>query len=265
MNLDLLCKQVIEISEEVGSFLLSQDLSLEDIEEKSLNNLVTHVDKHAEGLFVSQLKELVPEAGFIAEEGTGSPSEDGFNWIIDPLDGTTNYIHQIPFFCTSVALIKNNELILGVIHDPNHEHTFHATKGGGAWLNSRTIQVSANKKLQSSLLATGFPYDDFGREDAYMELLKDFTKNTRGIRRLGSAALDLAYVAWGKFDSFYEYGLNPWDVAAGLLIVKEAGGTCSGFQLEGDPLFGEDVVASSKDIHDQILATIKRYFPDIQG
>ncbi|MGB1033222.1 MAG: inositol monophosphatase family protein, partial [Flavobacteriales bacterium] len=228
MNLDALCKQVIEVSEEVGNFLISQNLEKQDIEEKSLNNLVSYVDKQAELLFVSRLTELLPEAGFIAEEGTGAPSNSGLNWIIDPLDGTTNFIHAIPFYCTSVALVQNGELLIGVIHDPNHEHTFHAFKSGGAWLNSREIKVNENQNLQAALLATGFPYDDFGRQDQYMELLKDFTQNTRGIRRLGSAALDLAYVAWGKFDSFYEYGLNPWDVAAGILIVQEAGGICSG-------------------------------------
>lgn len=264
MNLDLLCKQVIEVSVEVGTFLISQNLDQQDIEEKSLNNLVSYVDKQAEALFVDRLKEMLPEAGFIAEEGTGAPSKSGLNWIIDPLDGTTNFIHGIPFYCTSVALVENGELLIGVIHDPNQEHTFHAFKSGGAWLNSREIRVSDNSNLQSSLLATGFPYDDFGRQEAYMELLKDFTQNTRGIRRLGSAALDLAYVAWGKFDSFYEYGLNPWDVAAGILIVKEAGGMCSGFEADGDPLFGPDIVASSKGVHLEMLNTIATYFPSSQ-
>ena len=259
MNLEDIVKEVITISEEVGTFLLSQDLQPEDVEHKSLNSLVSFVDKQAESMFVESLSKLVPEAGFIAEEGTGERKK-GLNWIIDPLDGTTNYIHGIPFYCTSIALANEDELLLGVIHDPIHEHTFHAIKGGGARLNSRSITVADNEDLSQTLLATGFPYHDFGRQDQYMELLKDFTQNTRGLRRLGSAALDLAYVAWGKFDSFYEYNLQPWDIAAGILIVQEAGGKCSGFNPNENPLFGEDIVASSSAIHDEMIEVIGRYF-----
>ena len=261
MNLKNITAEVIRISEEVGKFLQNQDLKSEDIKTKSLNNLVSYVDKQAESQFVKALRDLLPEAGFIAEEGTGETKDGGLNWIIDPLDGTTNFIHQIPFYCTSVALVDDNQLLLGVIHDPNHSHTFYAWKDGGAYLNGTSIHVSKESQLSAGLLATGFPYDDFGRQEPYMELLKDVTQNTRGIRRLGSAALDLAYVAWGKFELFYEYGLNPWDVAAGICIVQEAGGQTSGFHPNGDPLFGEDIVSSNGAIHNAFIVKVHQYFP----
>lgn len=261
MNLKNITTEVIRISEEVGKFLQSQNLKSEDIETKSLNNLVSYVDKQAENQFVEALSDLLPEAGFIAEEGTGEAKDGGLNWIIDPLDGTTNYIHQLPFYCTSVALVQDQKLLLGVIHDPNHGQSFYAWENGGAYLNGQQIQVSKESALSASLLATGFPYDDFGRQEPYMELLKDITQNTRGIRRLGSAALDLAYVAWGKFELFYEYGLNPWDVAAGICIVKEAGGNTSAFQPDGDPLFGDDIVSSNGLIHNAFIAKVHQYFP----
>ena len=261
MNLEQITKGVIHISEEIGSFLQRQKLQSEDIESKSLNNLVSYVDKQAEKQFVEALKNLIPQAGFIAEEGTGEAVEGGLNWIIDPLDGTTNYIHELPFYCTSVALISDKKLLLGVIHDPNHKHSFYAWDQGGAYLNGQAIHVSEERKLSASLLATGFPYDDFGRQEPYMELLKEVTQHTRGIRRLGSAALDLAYVAWGKFDLYYEYGLNPWDVAAGICIVKEAGGQTSAFHTNGDPLFGDDIVSSNGFIHQAFMKKVHNYFP----
>lgn len=251
-QLQKLHRQLIAISIEVGDFIAQQQLAPSQIEEKSFNNLVSFVDKTAEKMFVDALAKMLPEAGFIAEEGTGSPNKEGYNWIIDPLDGTTNFIHQIPCYCTSVALHGPNGLELGVIYEPHRKEVFSAISGQGAWLNEKKIEVSKTENLERSLLATGFPYDDFGRQEAYMELLKDLTTNTRGIRRLGSAALDLAYVGCGRFEAFYEYNLNPWDVAAGILIVKEAGGHVTGFQDSTDPLFGADILASNGFTHEQL-------------
>lgn len=252
MQLQPLLDKVIQLSLEVAEWIAEQRVSAKDIELKSLNNLVSYVDKQAEQKFVSGLSELIPDAGFIAEEGTGTANRSGYNWIIDPLDGTTNYLHGLPMWCTSVALIKDGILQLGVICDPNHNEVYSALTGGGAFRNGDRISCSEATHLTQSLLGTGFPYDDFGRQKAYMELLTYLTRNTRGIRRPGSAALDLAYVACGRFDGFYEYALNPWDVAAGILLVREAGGVVSGFSKNGDPIFGDDLIASNKFIYHEL-------------
>lgn len=261
MELLPLLPQVEQLTQQVGKWLLEQRISPEAIETKSLNNFVTFVDKGAEEQLVAVLSSLLPSSGFIAEEGTGSPVKDGYNWIIDPLDGTTNFLHQVPVFCISIALHFQGELLLGVIHDPNRNETFSCAKGHGATCNGNPIHVSTATSLADSLLATGFPYDDFGRQEQYLNLLGHITKNTRGVRRLGSAALDLAYVACGRCDLFYEYALNPWDVAAGILLVQEAGGTVSDFQNEDNALFGKDILASNSGTHQEMLQAIERFFP----
>lgn len=260
MDLPLLHDQVIALSQQVADWIKNQRVASDEIESKSLNNLVSYVDKQAERQFVDELSKLLPEAGFIAEEGTGNSSPNGLNWVIDPLDGTTNYLHGVPVWCTSVALIQGNELLLGVICDPNYGETFSAYKGSGARLNGAPIRCSAAQSLSDSLLGTGFPYDDFGRQEAYMTLLTKLTRETRGIRRPGSAAMDLAYVACGRFDGFYEYGLNPWDVAAGALIVREAGGVVSAFRPDGDPIFDEEMLATCSGIHVELRSTINELF-----
>ncbi|WP_306644090.1 inositol monophosphatase family protein [Sanyastnella coralliicola] len=251
---------LVDLSKETGQWMLQQQVNPEQIETKTLNNFVSFVDKGAEERFVTGLQKLLPEAGFIAEEGTGTPSESGLNWIIDPLDGTTNFLHQFPVWCTSVALIDKDELQLGVIYDPNRNECYTAIKGEGAFLNGEPIVVTKKTALKDCLLATGFPYDDFGRQAEYLGLLGVLTQGTRGIRRLGSAALDLAYVACGRCDLFYEYSLNPWDVAAGALIVKEAGGTVTGFKEGDDPIFGDDILASNTSTHEEMLGVIERHF-----
>jgi len=247
---------VEELSKEVGSFLKNeQDSILEaDIEFKGrTNDLVSRADKEAETLFVEALEQLIPEAGFIAEEGTSTRKGDRFNWIIDPLDGTTNYLYGIPCYCTSVALIDGDELVLGVIYDPERNECFSAVKGQGAKLNGEPIHVSRQANLSKSLIATGFPYDNRGRQREYLDILEKVNRNTRGIRRLGSAALDLAYVACGRFDAFYEYGLNPWDCAAGALIIKEAGGQVSDFKGEENYLFGSSILSTNGKIYSDML------------
>ncbi len=252
--------QVENLSRNVGAFIIEKRKSSFVVDEKSFNNLVTEVDKLAEEQFVAGLKSFFPEAGFIAEEGSGEKSEGGYNWIIDPIDGTTNFVHNVPLYCTSVALQYNNEIVLGVIYNPNNAELFSAAKGQGAFLNGQPISVSNTVELIESLIATGFPYDDFNREENYFKVLQTFTHKTRGIRRLGSAALDLAYVACGRFESFYEYGLNPWDVAAGVVLVKEAGGVCTNFNGGDDVVFSEEIVASNKQVHDRMLQTIAQAF-----
>ena len=262
MDLKELCIQVAHISKEVGSYLIGERKNFEAdrIEEKSFNNLVSYVDKSAEQQFMSKLKLLLPEAGFIAEESEDLKPDDELNWVIDPLDGTTNFIFNLPFYCTSVALLKNNELLVGVIYDPTHDELFTAYRGGGAYLNGKKIAVSDRSTLKESLLATGFPYDDFEFDAEYLALLSSLMKKSKGIRRLGSAALDLAYVACGRFDAFYEYGLNSYDVAAGALIVKEAGGSVNDFKVKDNFIFGEEILASNTIIHSETLAEIASFF-----
>jgi myo-inositol-1(or 4)-monophosphatase len=236
----------------------TQRVNANEIEIKTPNNLVSFVDKESERRLVEGLKEIFPQAGFIAEEGTGEKAEE-WNWVIDPLDGTTNFLHDVPIWCISVALCQGNEAMIGIIFDPNKDEMFVASKGNGCFLNGKKIQVSERSHLSDSLLVTGFPYDDFGREEQYIGLFRSLMKKTRGIRRLGSAALDLAWVACGRFEAFYEYGLNPWDVAAGVILVKEAGGNVSGFH-SGDPIFEEDIIASNGHVHQELKSLTQVYF-----
>jgi len=262
MNLELLTKQVTNITRGVGGFLRNEirKINQADIETKGLNNFVTYVDKKSEERIVSELGKLLPEAGFIAEENASLQKKAEYNWIIDPLDGTTNFIHKVPLFSISIALIKNEELLLGVVYEANLQECFYAWENGGAYLNGHKITVSNCGYLKDSLLATGFPYHDYDRMDEYIELLKELMKSTHGIRRLGSAAVDLAYTACGRFDGFYEYGLNSWDVAAGALIVKEAGGIISDFSGGGNYVYGSEMIASAPQFNQEFLKIIKRHF-----
>ena len=255
MELKQLTEKVCSISKEVGAFIQQESakLSSGDIETKSKNSLVTYVDKTAEKIVVDFLSELIPESGFIAEEGTSNKKGEKYNWVIDPLDGTTNFIHGIPTYCVSIALLKDNELILGVIYEPNQDEMFYAWKNGGAYLNGKSISVSSTTKISNALLATGFPYYDYERIDGYMNILKWLMHNSRGVRRIGSAAIDLAYVACGRFDAFYEYSLNPWDVAAGAIIVNEAGGSVKDFEGGENYIFGREILASNLLVKNELL------------
>lgn len=262
MDLKQIFRDVEAISKNVGAYLLEErrNFDLNKVEEKSFNNLVSYVDKNAEKQFIRALKEVLPEAGFIAEESEDLKASEEWNWIIDPLDGTTNFIFNLPFYCTSVALIHKNELQVGVIYDPTHDEIFSAYMGGGAFLNGKRIKVSDKSSIKESLIATGIPYDDFGRAEKFLALLNHLMMDSKGIRRIGSAAMDLAYVACGRFDSFFEYGLNPWDVAAGALIVKEAGGNVSEFNGKDNFIFGDDILASNSLTHQKMEEIITKYF-----
>ncbi len=260
-ELETLTKELVFLSKEIGTWMKQQtSVSELNAELKTENNLVTYVDKESERRFVSALSKLLPEAGFVAEEGTGIKKENGLNWVIDPLDGTTNFVHGVPVWCTSIGLCDGVIPILGVIFDPNANECFSAWHGGGAFLNEQPICVSNIEKLSTSLLATGFPYDDFGREENYILLLRELMRNTRGMRRLGSAALDMAWTACGRFEAFYEYGLNAWDVAAGTIIVREAGGEVTEFDGGDNPVFGQDLICSNKHIHQQLMRVVKKFF-----
>ncbi|MFC5271042.1 inositol monophosphatase family protein [Adhaeribacter terreus] len=259
MNLENLCKQVVSETRCVGAFIREegQKFDASKIEHKGFNDLVSYVDKEAEKQLVDALKKLLPEAGFITEEGTESTRKEIYNWIIDPLDGTTNFMHALPVFSISVALMQGNEIVLGVIYEINRDETFSAWKNGGAFLNNKPIKVSKAEKLADSLVATGFPYTTFGKMQDYLKILGAFMAKSHGVRRLGSAAVDLAYVACGRFEGFFEFNLNAWDVAAGVLIVREAGGNVTTFKEAGDPVFDREIVASNSAVHAEMLAVIK--------
>lgn len=259
MDLKSLCLDVVELSREVGMNIKIEELNVsgKDIEEKSLNSLVSYVDKNAEKRIVVRLAELLPEAGFIAEEGTSDKKGETYNWIVDPLDGTTNFLHGLPVYSVSIALKRKDEIVLGVVYEVNQDECFYAWKSGGAFLNQKSIQVSKSEQLKDSLVATGFPYYDYERVDSYFIVLKHLAQNSRGIRRMGSAAVDLVYTACGRFDAFFEYSLHPWDVAAGAFIVEEAGGKISDFSGGDNWLFGKEIVASNGLVTDEVLKETK--------
>lgn len=259
--LDVLCHNVVELCREVGIFIKMEEPKVNsgDIEEKSKNSLVSYVDKTAEKKLVEGLSELLSEAGFIAEEGTSTKTGESYNWIIDPLDGTTNFLHGIPTYSVSVALKKENNIVLGVVYEVNRDECFYAWEASAAYLNGEKIAVSSTSKLSNSLLATGFPYYDYNRIDGYFNLLKELAHGTRGIRRIGSAAVDLAYVACGRFDAFFEYSLHAWDVAAGAFIVQQAGGTIVDFKGENNWLFGKEIIASNAVLHSDMEQILQKH------
>lgn len=258
--LTTLSKEVIVLTKQVADFIRTeyQDFDRRHVEVKSTNSLVSYVDKKAEETLIEGLRDLLPEAGFIAEEGGGQINTKGYNWIIDPLDGTTNFIHGIPTFSISIALMDTEEdLLLGVVHEVMRGETFHAIKGGGAFLNEKKIQVSQAESLSKSLIATGFPYESFEQVESYLRILRQFMQRSHGLRRIGSAAVDLAYVACGRFEGFFEYGLNTWDVAAGILLVREAGGTVTDFSGNPRCLSGREILASCPNVKAELEAVIQ--------
>lgn len=262
MNLSQLSQNLNIIARRVGGFIRqeAQNFDRSKIEMKGFNDLVSYVDKQAEEQLVEGLRELLPEAGFITEEGTDTTKGERYNWVIDPLDGTTNFTHSLPIFCVSVGLMDGDEVVVGVVYDPSRDECFSAYKGGGAFCNDNPIKVSEAPALKDSLIATGFPYYDFGLTQQYLQILGGFMSKSHGIRRLGSAALDLAYVAAGRCEGFFEYNLNPWDVAGGTIIVLEAGGRLSKFTSDGDYVFGREIVASNSNIHSEMQETIQEHW-----
>ena len=242
-----LCLFACDVARSTGKFMAEERVGFDSskIEFKGVHDLVSYVDKESEKRIIAALQIVLPESGFIAEEGTCSKRGERFNWVIDPLDGTTNYIQGVPIYAVSIGLLDGDELVLGVVYEVGRQECFYAWKDGGAYLNNQPIHVSTRSDMNNALLATGFPYSDFSRMDEYLELLKWTMTNARGVRRLGSAATDLAYVACGRFDAFWEYDLKPWDVAAGAVIVKEAGGVVTDYKGGNEYLFGKEIVASN--------------------
>lgn len=234
----------------------SRDLGQLKIQTKTFNDFVSEVDKAAEQAIIDTIKEAYPDHGFLGEESGDTNKEADNIWIIDPLDGTTNFLHSFPQYCVSIALQEKGVLTQAVIYDPVRNDLFTATKGRGAFLNDKRIRVGSRIKLQESLIATGFPFREFSYLDTYMDMLKDMIKSTTGIRRPGSAALDLAYVAAGFSDGFFELNLSAWDIAAGGLLVQEAGGIVGDFEGNESWLKTGNIVAANPKVFAQMLQVL---------
>jgi myo-inositol-1(or 4)-monophosphatase len=242
----------------------SLDLDLLRVETKSPNDFVTEVDRAAEEAIIQVLREAYPSHSILAEESgeTGPEADTEYQWIIDPLDGTTNFIHGFPQYAISIALARKGVVEQAVVFDPNRNELFTASKGAGAFLNDRRIRVSKRLKLQDALVGTGFPYRQFSHVDTYLAIFKELTQKTAGLRRPGAAALDLAYVAAGRLDAFWEFGLSPWDMAAGSLLISEAGGLVSDLSGESGYLASGNVVAGTPKVFPQLLQLIQGHCGD---
>lgn len=242
----------------------SNDLDLLKVAAKQPNDYVTEVDKAAEAAIIETLQEAYPNYGILAEEsGEAAGKGDGeFQWIIDPLDGTTNFIHGLPQYAVSIALAKGGIIDQAVVFDPNRNELFTASKGGGAFLNERRIRVSKRLKLQDSLIGTGFPYRMFDHIDTYLAIFKELAQKTAGMRRPGAASLDLANVACGRYDGFWEFGLSPWDMAAGALLVSEAGGLVSDMRGEASYLETGNMIAGTPKVFAPLLNLIQEKLPE---
>lgn len=266
VDLNQLTQKVVEISKQIGHFIRKErkEFDLNKVEIKGLNDLVSYVDKTSEKLLIEQLALLLPDSIFLAEESSiDNPIHNDPNkyiWIIDPLDGTTNFVHGIPCYAISIGLLYQSEIILGVVYEVAKDECFYAFKNGGAFLNDVKIKVSQSKTIKDSLLATGFPVNNFSKMEAYLKTLEFLIQNSHGIRRIGAASVDLCYLACGRVDGFFEYNLKPWDVAGGSIIVKEAGGTICDFKGDNNWLFGKEIVATNHLIKNEFEKLIQLHF-----
>lgn len=254
--------KTIKVAQKAAEFLQKEAKNFKStsVEYKDINNVVSYVDKEAEKLIVKGLIEIGLPARFITEEETvESGDQKALNWIIDPLDGTANYVHGLPHYSVSIALSNGKDLLVGVVIHAHTGDIYHASKGNGAYKNDDKLQVSSADELGKSLIATGFPYYKFEEMSKYLQILESLMQKTHGLRRFGSAALDLAYVAAGYYEGFFEYNLNSYDMAAGVLLVKEAGGIVTDFSGGDDYLFGGDIVAGNA-FQKIILDEIQKYW-----
>lgn len=261
MNLENITQEVINIAKETGAFIRKERkrFSYDSVEFKGESDLVSYVDQQSERLIISGLEELIPDAGYITEEETTKQESKEFTWIIDPLDGTTNFVHGIPNYCVSIGLMHSGEIVAGVVYEVANDECFYAWKDGGAYLNGEKIHVSGASSFSHTVLATGFPYYEFHKLDEYLKILHQLMEDTQGLRRMGSAAADMAYVACGRYGGYFEYNLNAYDIAAGVILVKEAGGAVTDFKGGEDFLFGREMVAGG-GVHNLLLQTIQKYW-----
>jgi myo-inositol-1(or 4)-monophosphatase len=241
---------------ESGRFLLGKRRRHNKISFKGRVNLVTEADLASERLIIKAIAEKYPDHSILTEEKLSAKRESDFRWIIDPLDGTTNYAHDFPFWSVSIGLEYKKKIITGVVYDPLRDELFYASMGRGACLNKKKLTVSSQTRLERSLLATGFPYDIGSSKENNLGYFERFAKKARGVRRAGSAALDLCYLACGRFDGFWELKLSPWDTAAGKLIVKEAGGKVTDFRGREYSIYDKYILASNRKIHNQMIRVL---------
>jgi myo-inositol-1(or 4)-monophosphatase len=254
----------IEAAKEAGKFLKYNIGRVRNVEVKQgeERNLVSEIDKGSEERIISIIKRKYPGHAILAEESGASPDLSGsdYKWVIDPLDGTTNFLHGLPIYCVTIGIEYKGEIVAGVVFDPNLNELFTAEKGSGAYLNGKRMRVTSTATLIESLLVTGFPYDIAQNPDNAVGHFVNFLLEGQGLRRLGSAALDLSYVAAGRFDGFWEVNLNPWDMAAGVLFVREAGGKVTDFIGGESTIYKKQVLASNGIIHDAMLNVLSKGF-----
>lgn len=253
--------KVCALCREVGSFIRreSEVFAADCVEYKGLHDMVSYVDKGAEKRIIDGLSAILPAASFLAEESGGSMTRDGITWIIDPLDGTTNFVHHLPFYSISIALMEDDDLVLGVVYEVVRGECFYSYRGGAVFVDDRQVRISEETRLDRALLATGFPYRDFSKLRCYSETLYELMMEAQGIRRCGSAALDLAYVAAGRYEAFFEYALHPWDVAAGIFLVRQAGGQATTWDGNGDCISGNEIVAGNDKVCATIMEIIRKH------
>lgn len=258
-------KTAIEAAHHAGKYIVDNigKITEKDIACKQLSDFVTRIDVESEKIIIEIIKKKFPNHLFLAEESVVAVDRGIYKWIIDPLDGTTNFIHGYPVFSVSIALKYYEEIILGIVFDPTREELFTAEKGKGAFLNEKPISVSSMRKFSNSLIATAFPFRKKELIDPYITVFKGIFSRVSDIRRAGSAALDLAYLACGRCDGFFEIGLSPWDIAAGAILIKEAGGVITDFGGDSDYLETGNVVAGIPSVHNELLKEVKRVFSGI--
>jgi len=260
-----LLKTAVSAARLAGDIILRNlgQLSPGDVQTKQAFDFVTKVDRWSEAVIVQTIKEKFPHHLFLSEETLRQKGDGLYRWIIDPLDGTTNYIHSYPMFSISIALEHQNRIVLGVVFDPLKDELFHAIKGNGTFLNNGKIRVSQTDILEKSLIATGFPFRKKEMIDNYLEAFRQIFEKVSDIRRAGSAALDLAYIAAGRVEGFFELNLSPWDIAAGSLLITEAGGRITDFGGGEHYLETGNIVAGNADIHPEILRIIRQVFQGV--
>lgn len=258
LNLEYLCTEVQKIARTAGAFLKNERCMFDRtrVEEKSAHNYVSYVDKESERRLLEQLSALLPEAGFIAEEGSSGLVDQAYCWVIDPLDGTSNYIHDIAPYCVSIALRDKEELLLGVVYEVCRDECYYAWKGSKAWMNGEEIHVSNISVLDKAFIELGFPYNSDAYRPVALNLVDKLYGFAGGTRLMGAAAAELCYIAAGRFEARIEAYLGPWDVAAGALILMQAGGKVTDFSGGPDWPSGNQVIASNGKIHEVILALL---------
>ena len=253
-------KFAIKIAKEAGKIQMSYFENYGSVSKKSTNiDLVTRADIESEEYIIKEIQKQFPKHSILSEEKGELQSNSDYLWVIDPLDGTTNFAHNLPIFAVSIALVKkNSSAICGVVYNPAVNKCFYAEKNKGAFLNKSKINISSSKALSDSLLATGFPYIHDSFYDLSFSIFKDFYDATQGMRRLGVASLDLCFVAMGRFEGFYEFNLKPWDICAGALIAKEAGATCSDWDNSDLPFSGKRILCSNGKIHKEMMRILNK-------